>query len=99
MVLTGVWLDEMQYKMTDSVTGKTDVATIPTKDVLGRDIYDGHELQELAHFARDQFAKRLKTQVEKPPLTKQQGKDLGGVLLDIRASHARRTQSLHGRYW
>ncbi len=98
-MVTGVWLDEMQYRMTDSETGKTDVATIVTRDIAGREVYDGHELQELAHFARDQFAKRLKFHVEKPPLTKQQKKDLGGVLLDITASKRRRAVSLHGRYW
>lgn len=99
MVLTGIWLTDNEYQVTEPATGRKEVVMIPTHDMAGRLVYDKVELQELEHFARERVEAGWKKHEPKPALTKRQEKDLGGVLLQIRDSRRHKAESLHGRYW
>jgi ribose 1,5-bisphosphokinase PhnN len=97
--VTGIWLGEHEYRISDSETGRSGVSTIITRDDAGNEVYDNVELRELEHFARDQMLKWWKAHEERKPLPVQIRKDLGATLKEIHASHLRQAEVGHGRYW
>jgi hypothetical protein len=97
----GFWISDTQYKVVEAVTGRSEVVLIPTRDLTGELVYSRDELEDLGHWARESV-ERDWTKRDKEPvkvMTKDQQHDLGGVLRDIKSSHAHKRDSLHGRWW
>ena len=79
-------------------TGQSETVMFPTKDDLGRPVYDPNELLELEHKTRESVARGFKE--EKPRKhTTQERKDLGKIFLDIKASKDYKRENNHSRYW
>ena len=71
-----------------------------TVHIPGADsIYDVDELDEICHWQREEAEKEWQSQEPKKPLTRAQQHDLGGTLVEIRASKEFTKENLHGRYW
>jgi len=94
MVL-GVWLPGERYRIYEPGNGREMTVHIPGADT----IYDVDELNEICHWQREEAEKEWQNKEAKSPLTKVQQHDLGGTLVEIRASKEFRKESLHGRYW
>ena len=94
MVL-GVWLPGERYRIYEPWNGREMTVHIPGAD----SIYDVDELDEICHWQREEAEKEWQNKVDKPQLTRTQQHDLGGTLVEIRASKEFTKENLHGRYW
>ena len=94
MVL-GVWLPGERYRIYQPGTKREMTVHIPGAD----SIYDADELDEICHWQREEAEKEWQDKVDKPQLTRTQQHDLGGTLVEIRASKEFKKENLHGRYW
>ena len=94
MVL-GVWLPGERYRIYEPGNGREMTVHIPGAD----SIYDVDELDEICHWQREEAEKEWQAQEPKKPLSKDQQHDLGGTLLEIRASKEFKKENLHSRYW
>ena len=98
MPITGLWISKTDYLVTDSERGRSEAITIlATKEELE----DYFNCQELEHWAREEIVQGWKKEEQeaKRPYTKDERRDLGGALFDIRASQRHRRESNHGRWW
>lgn len=95
--LSGIWLDDMRYQVSDTRSGKSEVVVIPTRDNLGEAVYDKSELEELEHFAKERVLAGWKDERPPTPLTRKEQKDLGASLMDIRSFHAKKRETGNGR--
>ena len=94
MVL-GVWLPGDRYRIYEPGTIREMTVHIPGAD----SIYDVDELDEICHWQREEAEKEWQGKEDKTPLTRAQQHDLGGTLVEIRASKEFTKENLHGRYW
>ena len=91
----GVWLPGERYRIYEPVT-----CNEVTVMILGADsIYDADELNEICHWQREEAEKEWQNKAAKVPLTRSQQHDLGGTLVEVRASKEFSKENLHGRYW
>jgi len=81
MVL-GVWLPGERYRIYEPGNGREITVHIPGAD----SIYDIDELDEICHWQREEAEKEWQSNEKKTPLTRPQQHDLGGTLVEIRAS-------------
>ena len=94
MVLA-VWLPGARYRIYEPGNGREIPVHVPGAD----SIYDFDELDEICHWQREEAEKEWRNKEAKVPLTRTQQHDLGGTLVQIRASKEFRKENLHGRYW
>ena len=94
MVL-GVWLPGERYRIYEPGTDNEIIVMIPGAD----SIYDADELNEICHWQREEAEKEWRNKEAKVPLTRSQQHDLGGTLVEVRASKEFSKENLHGRYW
>ena len=91
----GVWLPGERYRIYEPGTGNEVTVMIPGAD----SIYDANELNEICHWQREEAEKEWQNKAAKVPLTRSQQHDLGGKLVEVRASKEFSKENLHGRYW
>ena len=90
-----VWLPGERYRIYETGTKREMTVHIPGAD----SIYDVDELDEICHWQREEAEKEWQNKEDKVPLTRTQQHDLGGTLVEIRASKEFTKENLHGRYW
>ena len=94
-MVVGVWLPGERYRIYEPGTDNEVTVMIPGAD----SIYDADELDEICHWQREEAEKEWQDKAAKVPLTRGQQHDLGGTLVEIRASKECSKENLHGRYW
>lgn len=96
-MVSGLWINETQYRVTDPKSGRSEVVTIPDEESLRDNVYR----QELEHKAREWVESDWKERDASPrrAYNAAEKKDLAGTLTQIRASRKHRRESLHGRWW
>jgi len=95
MALMGLWLSKNEYRVTDTMTGRSDSRLLyGTKDEMADPVY----MEEMAHWMRDLVAADWKK--EKPqPHTPGQRKEMGSILKEIGASRDYKRDNNHSRWW
>lgn len=98
----GLWESATHYRVTDSVTLRSEVITIMgTDDQMTDPVF----LKEIEQYARERIVRGWKQtdernrQENRRPLTVTERKDLGQIMKQIKSSHDHARESLHGRYW
>jgi len=91
-MLTGLWIAPDQYKFTNPANGREVTLYIPRTDLLSK-----AEVDELIDWQREWAEKELGV-APSPALTRDQQHDLGATLMEIKASHQRQRETLHGRW-
>lgn len=93
MSLSHYWVNPSCFKIVEVETGREQTITVPGADLLERD-----ELEDIVLAMMEEAESDFK-EPENPPLSRDQQRDLGGVLMDIRASNRYKQENNHSRYW
>lgn len=92
-MLTHYWAGGSHLKIIDMETGRDQDVMIP-----GAGDLEEHEREDIVLAMLEEAESDFK-KPEPSDMTKGQQHDLGGQLMDIKASRLRRRDSLHGRWW
>lgn len=97
-MLTGLWISPTQYQVTDVARSKSETITILATE---EELADFSHCLELEHLAREAVEQGWNKEVNegKRPYTRDERRELGGVLTQIKASRSYRRQNNHGRWW
>ena len=99
-MVSGIWVNSWQYKMSDARSGKTKVLMVPEAALKDPELrMEPEELSDIVLEYQERFEKELREAEAKKLMPRSQQHDLGVLLKDIKVSHERRKEALHGRYY
>lgn len=97
-MLTGLWISDTKYQVTDSQRGKSEVITILATEEELKDFSNCLELEQMAREEVEQGWNK-EDKENKRPYTSAEKKDLGGVLTQIQSSRKYKRENNHSRFW
>lgn len=89
----GLWVAPNTYRVTHLVTGRSLDLIIP-----GSEGMEPSEVEELIQWQTESSMPELRLGLP-PKLNRTQQHDLGGTLMQIKASKQSKRERLHGRFW